>query len=95
MREWKILVFHNPVFSKCPDCHSAVSLKKSRPRNLKEKIIKNITFFRNYRCDKCGWRGYKSILTFSHDSFNAILLYAGIIIIVVIVVRFVLSKFLG
>jgi len=93
MRDWKIIVYSNPVFTKCPDCKTNGSLQKSRPRNFKEQMVKRFTFFRNYRCKKCGWRGYKSILTFAHDSQKAMLLYAGLIVIVIIVVRFVIEKF--
>ena len=94
MRDWKIIIYRNPAFSKCPDCKESTSLHKSRPRDMTEQIAKRLTFFRTYRCKNCGWRGYKSTLTFSKDSLKAILLYTGIIIAVAIIVKYILTKFI-
>ena len=94
MRDWKVIVYRNPVFSKCPECKSGGTLHKSRPRNMREQIVRKFTIFRSFRCKKCGWRGYRSLLVFSHDSGKAMLLYAGLIVVVALVIRFVLLKFI-
>ncbi len=39
----------------CRNCGELV--RRSRTQNMIESLIKNITSFRYYRCDICGWRG--------------------------------------
>jgi transposase-like protein len=52
--------------SKCPSCKSENNLRISRPRSSWERTIQLLTFFRFYRCKKCGWRGLK--LNFSLEA---------------------------
>jgi hypothetical protein len=52
--------FHSgsrPVGKPCPNCQKN-SLYRSRHRNALELIRKKITRKRQYRCHKCGWRGW-------------------------------------
>jgi len=52
--------------SKCPSCKSENNLRISRPRSSWEKGLQLLTFFKLYRCKKCGWRGLK--LNFSLEA---------------------------
>jgi predicted RNA-binding Zn-ribbon protein involved in translation (DUF1610 family) len=40
----------------CPDCGDY--LHRSHSRGFSEKLIKNLTRSRIYRCHECGWRGW-------------------------------------
>lgn len=72
--------------TECPSCKSGNTLKISRARNTKEKIIKNITWFDLYRCKKCGWRGWKMNIYFKKRSIKRILIYVLPMIIAAFVV---------
>jgi predicted RNA-binding Zn-ribbon protein involved in translation (DUF1610 family) len=80
----------NPVFQHCPNCGAGNTLHKSRRRNLKEKLINSLKLYKIYRCRQCGWRGYLSTFNFSALSVKAVLLYAGIIILIYILVTAVI-----
>jgi FlaA1/EpsC-like NDP-sugar epimerase len=41
----------------CPRCGSA-RLHRSRVRNLSERVRRNFSTRRLFRCDECGWRGW-------------------------------------
>jgi hypothetical protein len=66
------------------------SLRNSRPRNSKEKIIRIITFFELYRCKKCGWRGWKLNFLFKARTIKKILFYIFLMLLASIIVYSIL-----
>jgi hypothetical protein len=82
----------NPLYSKCPSCSSESSLRSSRPRNKIEGIIKTFTWFRLFRCKKCGWRGYKSTLTISSKEIKKLLIYFLMMIAAAFIVYQILKR---
>ena len=73
-------------FSKCPSCKSESTLRNSRARVTKEKIIKAITWFELYKCKKCGWRGWKANFVFDQRLIKKMLFYVLLMIIAAFVV---------
>lgn len=65
----------NPLYAKCPSCSSNDALRNSRPRNNRESLIKEVTWFELYRCKKCGWRGFKSSFNFNIRILKKIAMY--------------------
>jgi len=59
----------------CPTCKGENSLRNSRPRNLKEKIIQSLPFIEIYRCKKCGWRSWKFNYSFSAQLLKRTIFY--------------------
>ncbi len=92
MKPFTIIQRKNPVFARCPSCAAAGTVYRSHSRNTKEKLIKRISFLKLYRCKQCGWRGYRSTITLTIQSFQALLIYIGIAIIIALVVRLILSR---
>jgi hypothetical protein len=45
-----------------------------------------------YRCKQCGWRGYRSTAYLTVKSVQTLLFYAGIAIIIALIVRIILSR---
>ncbi len=70
----------------CPSCKSESTLRNSRARNTKEKIIKAITWFELYRCKKCGWRGWKVNINLEQRAIKKIIIYTLLMIISAFVV---------
>lgn len=93
MVQLKLIFNKNPLFDKCPDCKEVATLHRSRAHNIFEIFVKKFTFFKIYRCTKCGWRGYRSTLAFTKDSFKTLLLYFALAAVTGILVRFVIAKF--
>jgi len=91
MYKSNIILKRNPIYELCPSCKQKNSLHRSKAKNIKEDIIKKITFYRIYRCKECGWRGYKSTFGFSASSAKYILFYIALLILVVIIVDKILS----
>jgi len=77
---------HNIHYSKCPSCKSESTLRNSRARNTKEKIIKAITWFELYKCKKCGWRSWKANFVFEQRVIKKILFYILLMVIAAFVV---------
>jgi predicted RNA-binding Zn-ribbon protein involved in translation (DUF1610 family) len=88
----KSIFMQNPLFQNCPKCGESGVLRKSHPRNWKETLINDVTFFKVYRCRKCGWRNFLSTYNSSAITLKAILFYAGLVIAVAYIVLFALSK---
>ena len=84
----------DPRIHYCPECKKQGGLKKSRSRNLIEKIIKIISPYSTFRCKLCGWRGYKSAYLFNWKSVQAIFIYILLIAATIIIVGFVLKRFI-
>jgi hypothetical protein len=93
MKTKKNIFNRNPLFSNCPHCNVSGSLRRSRGRNLKEQMVKNLTPFKYYRCNKCGWRGTRSTITLTVSSVKTLLMYFGISIIAGLIVYQVLKRF--
>jgi transposase-like protein len=75
----------------CPTCKGENSLRNSRPRNLKEKIIQSLPFIEIYRCKKCGWRSWKFNYTISSRGLKKILLYILLMILASFIVYNILK----
>jgi hypothetical protein len=93
MRLPKFIIYRNPQFSKCPSCKNPSTLHRSRPKNMYEQIVKQMTFFKIYRCSECGWRGFISTLVFTKESLKATAIYLGMILITAYIIRYVLNRF--
>ena len=52
-----------PVEQPCPQCRSP-RLHRSRSRSLSERVRRNLSARRLYRCDDCNWRGWLVPLEF-------------------------------
>lgn len=46
----------------CPSCGSN-RVHRSRTRNFAERLRRQFSFRRPYRCDACGWRGWSADTT--------------------------------
>lgn len=93
MKKLEILVHRDPQFAKCPGCGKTAYLHRSRARNMKEQIIKKLTFYRIFRCKECGWRGYIPSITFSRNVWKALVFYLALIFITAYVVKVIITKF--
>ncbi|WP_337872383.1 hypothetical protein [Ignavibacterium sp.] len=82
----------NPSFSGCPSCKEMNTLKKSHSRNTKEKIINGIGIYHTYRCTKCGWRGYLTLVSLTLHSFRKLLIYLSLLIISIFITYQILTK---
>jgi predicted RNA-binding Zn-ribbon protein involved in translation (DUF1610 family) len=72
--------------AKCPSCKSERTIRNSRARNQKEKIIIAFTWFELYRCKKCGWRGWRANVSFDMRMFKKIIIYILLMLITAFVV---------
>lgn len=50
----------------CPNCKGMV--RRSRARSFSERIWKELTSSRLYRCDECGWRGWLTPIEFGKSA---------------------------
>ena len=83
----------NPLYEKCPSCSSLNSIRRSRPRNIRERLIKNLTLLAPYRCKKCGWRGFRTRFIITKQSLKNGLLYILLIIFSGFIVYQLLKRF--
>ncbi len=88
-----LLFKKNPIYEKCPSCTSFNSLRKSQSRSIREKIIKNATPFRVYRCKKCGWRGYRTRIILTKKSLKNAFLYLILVLISAFIINQILKRF--
>ncbi len=95
MKTPRIFIYRNPQFNRCPVCKGVGVLHHSRAKNIREQILKKITFYRLYRCKECGWRGLLSTIIFTTESLKAILLYLSLVFVTGYIIRFFLLKFIG
>ncbi|CAG0938033.1 hypothetical protein BROC_00081 [Candidatus Brocadiaceae bacterium] len=83
----KIIFQKDPTYYPCPKCGKINVLKRSRPRSLSEKVIRASTFWKIYRCHNCSWRGYRSRVMITWQSFFTLMVYiivallAGLIVL--------------
>ncbi len=89
----KVLIHTNPKFGRCPQCKSVGTLHRSRTKNMYEQIIRRTTFLKTYRCKECGWRGFRSTLTFTRKSIRHIIIYIIIIIITALLARYLILNY--
>jgi predicted RNA-binding Zn-ribbon protein involved in translation (DUF1610 family) len=80
------MVSRNSKKTKCPSCKSESTLRNSRARSTKERIIKAITWFELYRCKKCGWRGWRANIILEQRTIKKIIFYALLMIVAAFVV---------
>jgi len=78
MKSHKIIFRKNPVYGKCPSCSEENVIKRSRSRNNFEKLLKLTSFFKTYRCAKCGWRGNLPTFVVTSDSLKNLLFYLSL-----------------
>lgn len=83
----------NPLYERCPSCALPNTLRKSRPRKMRERLIKKLTFFAPYRCKKCGWRGFRTRIVLTIQSIKDGLLYILLIIFAAFIVYQILKRF--
>ena len=76
---------------KCPKCSEESSLRISRPRNSKERILTFISFAKIYRCKKCGWREWKINLSADAKNIKKIFIYILLMLIAAFVVYRILK----
>jgi len=62
-------VAHRPADQSCPRC-AALTLYRSKARSLPERVRRNFSDQRLFRCTSCGWRGWLLPLHFD-DGSNA------------------------
>jgi predicted RNA-binding Zn-ribbon protein involved in translation (DUF1610 family) len=93
MKNHKSIFKKNPLFDKCPSCGEMNSLHRSHTRNWKEGLIKKFSFFKIYRCTKCGWRGYLSTININFSTLKFVVYYFGIAVIAAFIVLEILRKF--
>lgn len=95
IKNLKVIVYRNPKMTTCPQCKEFGTLQRSRAKNMLEQIIKKISFFKYYRCTKCGWRGSMSYLIFTKTSVKTLLFYLFMALLAGYIVRYVLVRFVG
>jgi predicted RNA-binding Zn-ribbon protein involved in translation (DUF1610 family) len=88
----KNIFMKNPIFQTCPQCGEVNTLRISHPRNWRESFIDNLTFYKIYRCRKCGWRDYLSTFNRSALTVKIILSYSALVILIAFIVMMILSK---
>ena len=76
----------NQHIIKCPSCKTVSALRNSRARNIKEKVIRSITWFELYRCKKCGWRGWKANIILEQRAIKKIIFYTLLMIIAAFII---------
>ena len=84
----------NPVYEKCPSCHSLGTLRKSHSRKTSEKLIKKLTIFAPYRCKKCSWRGYQAKLVLTSKALKNGITYLFMIAFAAFIIYEILKRFI-
>lgn len=93
MNRTKVIYKSNPLYKPCPSCKGIGVLRKSHTRNFREKLIKNLTIFEIFRCNKCGWRGYLSNFRLTFKSIKIFILYVAVFLITAIIVSRLIKFF--
>lgn len=90
----KVKTFYrkNPILDKCPSCGQLDSLRRSHSRTNVEKAVSRLTFYKYYKCKKCGWRGKLKTITFTSLSILGILFYAFLILLVAFITSSIIKK---
>ena len=94
MSSSNVLFRKDAVFQKCPDCKTVGHVRISRSHNFIEYWVKKMTCLNIYKCKQCGWRGYKSYMVFTAESFKVLRLYVLAALICGFIVRIFLASFI-
>jgi hypothetical protein len=95
MNKLRIFISKQGLLLKCPACHNADTLHKSKSRTFKENILKNLFFWGYYRCWECNWRGLISNKALAKQSFKILLLYVILAIVSSLVILVILNNVIG
>jgi predicted RNA-binding Zn-ribbon protein involved in translation (DUF1610 family) len=89
----KLFIRRNILLNRCPGCNSIATLRRSRSRNLFERVLKLIKL-KPYVCRECGWRGKIFPFKPAKNILTLLLFYALVVVVsVYIVKRFLASYF--
>ncbi len=88
----KLFFRRNIQLNRCPYCNEIATLRRSRSRNIFEKILKKLKYA-PYVCRNCGWRGKIFSYKIARNFLQLVILYAFIIIFAVYIVKKFLSKY--
>ncbi|MCX6162861.1 MAG: hypothetical protein NTV87_16195 [Ignavibacteriae bacterium] len=86
---FKFLIKKNVQLARCPNCGTIAALRRSRSRNILEKILKKIKLS-PYFCQSCGWRGKVVTYKLSKNYLQLIFMY----IIIMLISAYIVQKFL-
>jgi uncharacterized protein with PIN domain len=89
---FKVMVRKNVELSRCPSCNSIATLKKSRSRNLFERFIIKLFFFRAFICRNCGWRGNFFRFKLARNGLKVLFIYVAAVIVSAFIVRYFLNR---
>ncbi len=82
----------NPELSACPSCGQKGVLRRSHPRNFREKLLHAIMPVGYYRCRKCGWRGKLFKYKLTKNSYRNLLFYLALALVSAGIIKFVIAK---
>jgi len=82
----------NPAMQECPSCKTSGTLMRSRSRSTFEKFFGRFTFYKVYRCKKCGWRGKLRTIAITSKSLLVIFLYILLILGVSLITHQILKR---
>lgn len=91
----RILFNAYPETSKCPSCSKIGKIRRSRSRNIIERIIRATRIFGIYKCRECGWRGYLRRYIFNYYSLITASFYLLLIISIAFIITIILRKNFG
>jgi predicted RNA-binding Zn-ribbon protein involved in translation (DUF1610 family) len=84
----------DPSFDKCPECGSVATLRRSRPQNTIESLVKSTGLFNYFRCRNCGWRGIRSNFSLKKISVKNAFVYLALMLFVALLTRFIITRFI-
>ncbi|MEI7811743.1 MAG: hypothetical protein WCJ01_04880 [Ignavibacteria bacterium] len=93
MKKLNFFFKKDPVFDRCPGCNGLGTLHRPKTKNWKESLIKNLTFFKLYRCRTCGFRGYIPVWRITFHSFITLGYYVVIVLIAAYLILKVLNNY--
>jgi len=88
----RLFVRKNVQLARCPNCGKIAALRRSRTRNLGEKIMKKIKLS-PYFCQSCGWRGKIFSYKMSKNFFQLVLLYISLMVLSAYIVQKFLKSY--
>ncbi len=91
----RIIYHKDPTYFACPKCGKVNVLKRSRPRSIMERVIKTTTIYKLYRCHNCGWRGYRSTIMLTWQSFLTFFMYIALALAAAFIVLQVIKRTIG
>jgi len=85
----KLFIRKNVQLNRCPACNEIATLRRSRSRNIFERILKKFKYS-SYVCRNCGWRGKLFSFKPAKNFLQILVMY----IVIVIIVAYIINKFL-